>query len=96
MKIATNILDLKEFILISKRIENERAFISAVRESERVGLVKLTREDSDWEVESFYSTYDSTGNLTRRLWSSISQLPFYSNEIDSLDLSNILFYLDKD
>ena len=94
MKIATNILDLKEFILISKRIENERAFISAVRESERVGLVKLTREDSDWEVESFYSTYDSTGNLTRRSWSSISQLPFYS--IDSLDLSNVMFYLDKD
>ena len=96
MKIETNIPDVKEFLSISKRIENERAFISAVIESERVGLVKLTREGSDWEVESFYSTYDSTGNLNRRLWSSISQLPFYSNEIDSLDLSNVLFYLDKD
>ena len=96
MKIETNVPDLKEFIVISKRIENERAFISAVRESERVGLVKLTRGGYDWEVESFYSTYDSTGNLTRRLWSSVSQLPFYSNETNSLDLSNVLFYLDKD
>ena len=100
MKIESkvSIPDMTEQISIFKRVEPDRASVTASIESKRVGLVNLIKRDSIWTIVNFYTdrTYDSSGNLTRRLYNSIGELSIQKGVRPIDNLEEIVRYMEKD
>ena len=93
-----SIPDRNEYLSIVKRIEIDRASVIASIESKRVGLVSLAKKDSVWTVINFYTdrTYDSSGNLTRKLYDSVSELSIQRGIKPIDNLEDIIPYMKKD
>ena len=100
MNISSNlsISDKTEYLSIVKRIEIDRASIIASIESKRVGLVNLEKRDSIWTIVNFYTDriYDSSGNLTRKLYDSVSELSIQRGIKPIDNLEDIIPYMKKD
>lgn len=100
MKIESNlaISDINGYLSIVKKVELNKASIIASIESKRVGLISLSKKDSVWTIDKFYSdrSYDKNGQLSRKLFNSMEELSIQGGIRPVDNLEDILNYMEKD